>query len=96
MKALNPREYELVAIGAAITSNCIPCIEYHIPEARKAGLTNAQILEAVQLAEKLKQVPARKVLDYARSLLESPQPVGSEPGHACGATADKIAGSCCA
>ncbi len=96
MKALNPREYELVAIGAAIASNCVPCIEYHIPEARKAGLTDVQILEAVQLAEKLKQVPARKVLDSAESLLESPQPVCSEPGHRCGAAADKIAGTCCA
>lgn len=96
MKTLNPREYELVAIGAAIASNCIPCIEYHIPEARKAGLTDAQIQEAVQLAEKLKQVPARKVLDSAKSLLEPPQSVCTEPGHECGATADKIADSCCA
>ena len=39
MNDLNHRERELVALGAAMGSNCIPCIEYHIPEARKAGLT---------------------------------------------------------
>lgn len=96
MKALNPCEYELVAIGAAIASNCVPCIEYHIPEARKAGLTDAQILEAVQLAEKLKQVPARKVLDAAKKLLEPLQPVSTEQGQGCGAAAEEIVGRCCA
>ena len=32
-----------MALGAAIASNCVPCIEYHVPEARKAGLKEAQI-----------------------------------------------------
>ncbi len=69
MKELNQREYELVALGAAVACNCIPCIEFHIPEARKAGLTDAQILEAVQLSDKIKQVPARKIIDVGNKLL---------------------------
>lgn len=96
MKELNPREYELVALGAAIASNCVPCIEYHIPEARKAGLTEAQILEAIQVADKIKQVPARKVVDVAKTLLKPDAPVCQDP--ACGCTADEPASapaSCC-
>ena len=78
MKELNQREYELVALGAAIASNCVPCIEYHIPESRKAGLTDAQIFEAIQVADKIKQVPARKVLDAAKNLLNNAgMPVGA-------------------
>lgn len=59
MSDLTPREKELVAIGAAIGSNCVPCIEYHIPIARKNGITDAQIVAAIELANKVKQVPAR-------------------------------------
>ncbi len=73
MPHLTPQERELVALGAALGSNCISCIEYHIPASRKAGLTNAQISEAIRLADKVRQVPARKVLDAALVLLsESP------------------------
>ncbi len=96
MKELNPREYELVALGAAIASNCVPCIDYHIPEARKAGLSDAQILEAIQLADKIKQVPARKVVDAAKALLKPDAPVCQDP--ACGCTAGEPASapaSCC-
>lgn len=70
MKRLTPREKELVRIGAAIASNCIACIEYHIPQARKAGLTDLQIKEAVNIAKLVKKVPAEMVLDRALELLE--------------------------
>jgi 4-carboxymuconolactone decarboxylase len=45
MTDLNPRESELVALGAAMGSNCVPCIEYHIPEVRKAGISDGWIPE---------------------------------------------------
>ena len=69
MNVLSDRDRELVAIGAAIASNCVPCIEYHVPAARKAGLDDGEIREAVLLADKVKRVPARKVLETAKSLL---------------------------
>ncbi len=70
MDKLSNAERELVALGAALGSNCVPCIEYHIPEARKAGLSDEQINEAIRLADKVRQVPAKKVLDTAVSLLQ--------------------------
>lgn len=69
MDRLTSKERELVALGAALGSNCVPCIEYHIPEARTAGLSDRQIDEAIQLADKVRQVPARKVLATARAML---------------------------
>ena len=75
MTDLTSRETELVALGAALGSNCVPCIEYHIPQARKAGLTDPEIQAAIQLADKVRQVPARKVLDAALKLL--PQAAGA-------------------
>lgn len=69
MEDLSNRERELVAVGAAIASNCVPCIQYHIPEARKAGLDDHLIGEAVRLADQVRQVPSKKVLQSALSLL---------------------------
>jgi 4-carboxymuconolactone decarboxylase len=78
MDTLTTRERELVALGAALGSNCVPCIEHHVPEARRAGLTDRQIGEAIRLADKVRQVPARKVLDAALGLLVN-DAAGAEP-----------------
>lgn len=71
MSDLTPRDRELVALGAAMGSNCVPCVEYHIPESRKAGLTDAEILAAIQHADRIRQVPARKTLQAALKMLPS-------------------------
>jgi AhpD family alkylhydroperoxidase len=74
MANLSNTERELVAIGAAIASNCVPCAQFHIAEAKKFGLTDSQIVEAVRMADKVRQVPAQKVLKVALALLsETPE-----------------------
>ncbi len=94
MNILNPRERELVALGASLASNCVPCIEFHIQEARKAGLTDAEISEAVELADKIKKVPADKVLEAASRRLSTPvDEQSAAPGACCSLTAG--AKSCC-
>ncbi len=69
MPHLSPRDRELVALGAAMGSNCVPCIEYHIPQARRAGLSDSEISETIRLSDKVRQVPARKVLDVALQMV---------------------------
>lgn len=77
MSELNPREHELVALGAAIASNCVPCVEHHLAAARKAGLTDLQIRAAVELADEVRRVPARKVLAAAALVLgDDEAPIG--------------------
>lgn len=89
MTNLTDRERELVALGAALGSNCVPCMEYHIPAARKAGLSDAQIVEAVRLADKVRQVPARKVLDVSLAMLGETAngPDAGKPAGPCAQTA---------
>jgi 4-carboxymuconolactone decarboxylase len=82
MKELSSTERELVALGAALGSNCVPCVEHHIPEARKAGLSDRHIAAAVRLADKVRQVPARKVLAAALGML--PQAHGESPAEQSG------------
>ncbi len=64
-------ERELVALGAALASNCVPCIEHHIPAAREAGLDDRRIRAALLLADTVRQVPAAKVLATAMGMLPS-------------------------
>ena len=75
---LSSAERQLVALGAALGSNCVPCIQYHIPEARKAGFSDRQIKEAIRLADKVREVPARKVLAAALDMLSKAN-VGTHP-----------------
>ena len=86
MDGLTNAQRELVALGAALGSNCVPCMEYHIPEARKAGLSDQQINEAIQYADMVRQVPARKVLAAAIGMLPTPaKGTGAEQnGSGCG------------
>jgi AhpD family alkylhydroperoxidase len=75
MSDLAPRDRELVALGAAMGSNCVPCVEYHIRESRRVGLTDPEIRAAIEHADKIRQVPARKALQAASNLLS---PAGDE------------------
>jgi 4-carboxymuconolactone decarboxylase len=89
MSDLSPRDRELVALGAAMGSNCVPCVEYHIPESRKIGLSDAEIHAAIQHADEIRQVPARKTLQAALKLLppatDAVRNAGTGDGCGCGA-----------
>lgn len=80
VRRLSARERECVAIGAALGSNCIPCVEFHIPVARKAGITDAEILEAVRIADRVRKVPAAKVMAAATTMLGVAQTAGQAEG----------------
>ena len=58
---LAQRDKELAAIGASIGCTCRPCIEHHLPAGRNAGLSEAELADAV--------ATARAVRDEAIELL---------------------------
>lgn len=60
-----PQVAELVAIGAAIAANCEPCFKYHYDQARKLGVSELDMRYAVDLAQKVKDTPARAMLALA-------------------------------
>lgn len=69
---------ELVAIGAAIGSNCEPCFKYHYDKARKLGVSNDDMLQAVTMAQGVKEAPARSVLELAHRYLKATEARGPE------------------
>ena len=70
MSELTERDKELVAIGASIASNCVPCIAFHVGKARQVGLTDAQIAAAIAVSEEVRAVPANLVVSTARAYLD--------------------------
>ncbi|HZL64613.1 MAG TPA: carboxymuconolactone decarboxylase family protein [Thermoleophilia bacterium] len=60
---------ELVAVGAAIGSNCEPCLTFHVGRARDLAVPDDDILRAVQTARTVKAAPARNVARLAGELL---------------------------
>jgi len=85
---------ELVAIGAAIGSNCEPCLKFHYAEAKKLGVSAADMRRAVDLAQKVKDAPARAMLDLAQRLLE-PVTAPADARPAVLAVAGAPASTCC-
>jgi AhpD family alkylhydroperoxidase len=51
---------EMIAIGASVTANCIPCIQYHFAKARDVGVTDAEIKAAVQVGKMVRKGAANK------------------------------------
>ena len=78
MNELNNREQSLVALGAALACNCVPCIEFHIPGARRAGLSDSEIEKALEIADKVRQVPAKAVLETALARIETTPEDGAD------------------
>jgi len=69
---------ELVAIGASIGGNCLPCLRYHFAEARKAGCSLEEIQDAVQLSRMVKQRPIDDIDKLASDLI-SREKEGNNP-----------------
>jgi len=88
MSHLTSQQRELAAIGASLASNCIPCIKYHVQKGREAGLTEEEMAEAIEVADAVRKVPARKVHEAARASLgqESGREVTPPEEPACRST----------
>ncbi len=78
---------ELVAIGAAIGANCEPCFKYHYDQARKLGVSDLDMRYAVDLAQKVKDTPARAMLALAERYLGAATQDTRDKANACCATA---------
>jgi AhpD family alkylhydroperoxidase len=52
---LDARTTELIAIGAACTANCVPCLKYHVGKAREAGVEDSEIHEAIRVGRMVRK-----------------------------------------
>ena len=85
---LEEKTANLIAIGAATASNCIPCFEHIYEKAITSGLTIAEIKQASEIADKVKR-GARTALANTVSELVGDRKTYSMP---CEQTTNKF---CC-
>jgi AhpD family alkylhydroperoxidase len=72
--ALDQKDKELVAIGAAIGALCRPCIEHHIPAGRDAGLTELELARAVEAAHATHRIATGLLSRRSHELLDGKPP----------------------
>jgi AhpD family alkylhydroperoxidase len=66
---LTKTEQELIAIGSSVGAGCQPCLEYHLSEGAQAGLSKAELLQALADAECVKRSAYNEVAVRGRELL---------------------------
>lgn len=62
---------EMIAIGASVTANCIPCIRYHFNKGREVGLSDGEIKVAIQVGKSVRTGAAQKWDEEVSSLFSS-------------------------
>jgi len=50
---------ELIAIGAAVTANCVPCFKFHFAKAREEEANDDEIREAVRVGRMVRKGAAK-------------------------------------
>lgn len=66
---LKPKITELIAIGASIGGNCLPCLRFHFAEAIKLGVSIDEIQEAVKIGKVVKERPINDIYKLADDLI---------------------------
>ena len=69
---MDTRTKELIAIGASVTANCQPCLEYHVTKARENGAEEKEIKEAIAVGRTVRKGAAGKMDQYASEMLSDP------------------------
>lgn len=72
---IDERTLELVAVGASITANCKPCLEYHVAKARELGVADEDIAAAVKMAQQVRRGALAKMDRFANEVLGSKETV---------------------
>ena len=68
---------ELIAIGASVTANCVPCLRHHLKKAREAGVDEGKIKTAVSIGRMVRKGAASTWDEEAETLRESEAKTGS-------------------
>jgi AhpD family alkylhydroperoxidase len=59
---------EMIALGVSYAVNCHPCLEFHKRKAAELGLTDEEILWAIQVGEKVRNGAHAKTREVTKQL----------------------------
>ncbi len=81
---LDNRIKELIAVGASVTANCQPCLQYHVGQALAHEADEKEIMEALEVAKMVRKGAASKMDKFASTLNHSAAPETSPAVGECG------------
>ncbi|HOQ05569.1 MAG TPA: carboxymuconolactone decarboxylase family protein [Anaerohalosphaeraceae bacterium] len=61
---------ELIAVGISVSINCESCMQWHIEQAAKAGHTQEQVLEAIEVGIEMSGGPGTVAARFALDVIE--------------------------
>jgi hypothetical protein len=59
----------LVSLGASMAANCMPCFNYYYQKAEKVGLDPAEVLRAMEIANKIKNSLSMLMSNHVRKTM---------------------------
>lgn len=62
---IDDKTKELVAIGASVTANCQPCLQYHAEQAQRHGADAQEIAEAIEVGKQVRRGAGTKMDAFA-------------------------------
>jgi len=68
--ALLKKQKELIAVGISVVIDCETCMQWHIEQAAKAGASQEEILEAVEVGIEMGGGPATVSARFALDVME--------------------------
>jgi len=67
---LSKIQKEMIAIGISVVINCESCMEWHIKQALDSGVSENEILEAIEVGIEMAGGPATASARFAMNVLE--------------------------
>lgn len=78
------RTVELIVLGASVAANCQPCLQFHINEALKVGITQPEIQAAIQVGKTVRKGAAHKMDQLISTIIKDDMVISHEGGEGCG------------
>jgi AhpD family alkylhydroperoxidase len=84
--SLSNRETALISIGVSVGVNCMPCLQHCVAEAKKIGISEQEMRDAVNVGKVVRNGAINRMNRYIDELLAG-ESIASEPtenGCGCG------------
>jgi len=83
--AIDNKTKELIAVGASITANCQPCLQYHKNKALEFGADAEEVAVAIEVGKQVRKGATAKMDSFAASLKDVvPASGGAKDSICCG------------
>lgn len=66
---MDVKQKELIFLGASVSAHCFPCFDYHLEQARKLGIAESEIQEAVRAGFMVMNGAGQKMSEKIKAVL---------------------------